>query len=81
MPEEHTIVTLYFPELMKLREYLSDTTRIYKNIEFLVDKYEEKQFNLMLSPTEYNNKLDEIVREIMLLYESILNIQKLKVQK
>lgn len=81
MPEEHKVVTLYFPELLKLRRYLSDTGRICDSIEFLVDKYDEKQFNLMLSPTEFNNKLDDIVKDIMSLYENVLDIQKLKIQK
>ena len=81
MPEVHNVVTIYFPEQMKLKEYRSDVNRIYAKINEIIEKSEEKQFNLMYSPREYNKKIDDIVRDIMILYEQIVEIQKLKIEK
>ncbi len=81
MPTVHDVVTLYFPEQMNLKEYRSDANRIYGKINEIIEKCEETQFNLMYSPTEYNKKIDDVVEDIMLLYEKIVEIQKLKIEK
>jgi len=80
MPEIHKVITTYFPENMQLSDYRNDAGRIYNKIEVLEARLEKKDYNLMLSPKEFNEKIDEIVKEIHHLYSNIEKIQKLKVQ-
>jgi len=80
MPEVHKVITIYFPEQMTLSGYRSDAGRIYNLIDKLLAKGEETKHNLMLSPGEFNSKIDDIVKEISNLYSQIEKIQKMKVQ-
>ena len=81
MPEVHKVITLYHQERMKLDEYNSDAIIICKKIDDIIGKNDEIKFNLMLSPSEFNNKIDDVVKNIRILYEKIMEIQKLKIEK
>jgi len=65
MPEINKIVTTYAPESMKLETFADETKRLSDSIIDLIDKLHEKQFNRMLSPKEFNSKIDEITKEIL----------------
>jgi len=80
MPEIHTVITVYHPEKMKLWDYRNLAGVIHSNILKLEETLDEQtHYNKMLSPKEYNKRLDDIVQFISKLYAEIEEIQKLKV--
>lgn len=79
-PEIHPVVTVYFPEGLQFQNLRNAADRILCEFDRLTDKLEEKEFNRMLSPKEYNTKIDNIVGEIADLYKQIEELVKLKIQ-